>query len=118
MNRTDWPEMVTWPEQQRQIVWIVVGLVALAFVTVGMLWGLSVAFRSPVEVGYPVPGPTETRTVISGWTEQATEYIEGPTVPLSPPQDPPVEVPPPREVVRVIERPVPGPTRTVTEYRT
>ncbi len=113
----------TWPAQRRPTWGLVAGLAALAFVTTGMLWGLSLAFRGPAEVGYPVPGPTEQVTIISGWTERATEYIESPPFPPPPTQPPqpveqPVEAAAPREVVRVVERPVPGPTRTVTEYRT
>ena len=111
-------EEIAWPAQQRRAWWLVAGgLAALAFVATGMLWGLSVAFRGPAEVSYPVPGPTEQVTIISGWTERATEYIEAPAVPAppSPDQQP---APAPREVVRVVERAVSGPTVTVTEYRT
>ncbi len=120
------PQEGAWPAQRRT-GWLVAGLAVLTFMTAGMLWGLSLAFRGPAEVGYPVPGPTEQVTIISGWTERATEYIEGPAVPPPPTQGPPPLPPPvkqsaeaatPREVVRIVERPVPGPTRTVTAYRT
>ncbi|MFN2556968.1 MAG: hypothetical protein ABR592_08865 [Nitriliruptorales bacterium] len=118
MNLSDGQETISWPGQQWWGIWIVVGLVGLAFVTAGMLWGLSVTFRGPAEVGYPVPGPTEQVTIISSWTERETEYVEGPPVPPPSPQATEAEVVPPKEVIRVVERPVPGPTRTVTEYRT
>ncbi|MDP8961518.1 MAG: hypothetical protein M3N32_07895 [Actinomycetota bacterium] len=112
--------------------WYLVGLVTgLMFLVGGVsLWAFARQVGPSPAIGYPIPGPTETETVISAYTEKKWEYIEGVAPPAPPPQRVvsrvPVEVPaegPPREVLvagpeRVVERPVPGPVVTKTEYRT
>lgn len=91
--------------------YIVALIVGLLFLSGGAsLWGFARAFQQPSELEIAVPGLTETETVVSSWTEHATEYVESParerTVPVLVPVERPAEAPPP----------IPGPTRT--EYVT
>lgn len=137
MNQDDRQE-IPWPQQHRQARWLVAGLAGLAFATTGALWLLgSVIMRGPTELQVPVHVPGPERTVVSGYTERETEYIDvpGPPLPPPPPAPPqrvlvPVErpqAPPPPPDVRVVpgpvrtvyvDRQVPGPTRTVTATET
>ncbi len=98
------------------LVALALGLMALT--AAGMIVLVARWARPPAEVAYPVAGPTETQTVISGYTETETEWLTEPGLGQQAFQSPSPLPPEPEPVV--IERTVPGPTevRTVTKYRT